>query len=136
MKTLAGRPAHQDESWRVDLLGGLTAARGDRRVTRFHTQKSAALLAYLSYYRVRSHPREVLVEILWPEEDLDVARHRLRVALSFLRRELEPPGTAAGTILVTDRATVRLGPAVTTDVAEFEQALHEAARAGASSEHA
>ena len=56
------------------------------------------------------------MELLWPGVDLDGARNRLNVALSSLRPQLEPPGVPEGSVLVTDRFTVRLNPeTVTTD---------------------
>src|SRR5438477_11144789 len=61
--------------WRTQLFGGLRAEQEGRVVTRFRTQKAASLLAYLAYHRQRSHPREVLIELLWPECEVDVARH-------------------------------------------------------------
>jgi hypothetical protein len=42
--------------WRIELFGGLRARRGDQVVTRFRTQKTGALLAYLAYYCQRTHP--------------------------------------------------------------------------------
>jgi DNA-binding SARP family transcriptional activator len=114
---------------RIELFGGLRMQHGDQIITRFRTRKTAELLAYLAYYRQRAHPREVLIELLWPECDVDAGRHSLSVALSALRAQLEPPGTGVeGAILVADRHCVGLNPAlVTTDVAEFEMALKSAA---------
>src|SRR6266849_3176539 len=131
------RECLMDALWRFCLLGGLRAEGLGREVTRFRTQKTAALLAYLAYYRDRSHPRDGLIEILWPEDDLDAARNKLRLALSSLRRQLEPPGVPAGAIIVADRASVRLNAlAITTDVAEFEAALESAGRSGSSQDRA
>jgi DNA-binding SARP family transcriptional activator len=124
-----------DGRWRIELLGELKAIQGDRVVTRFRTQKTAALLAYLAYHRHRSHPRQVLIELLWPEGDVDAGRHNLSVALNALRDQLEPADTPSGTVLVTDRFSVGLNAnAVTTDVTEFEAALDAAAQVGSSSE--
>ena len=39
-----------ESAWRIDLFGGLSATHGERVVTRFRTQKTAALLAYLAYH--------------------------------------------------------------------------------------
>src|SRR5688572_17224193 len=106
------------EYWRIELFGGLSLVQGGRTLRRFRTQKTAALLAYLAYHRGRSHPREELCELLWPDEDPDAARHNLRQALSSLRRQLEPPGVEAGAVLLADRRNAGLNPAaVTTDVA-------------------
>jgi DNA-binding SARP family transcriptional activator len=118
--------------WRIELLGWLRARQGARVVTRFGAHAAGALLGYLSYYAQRPHRREELVELLWPECDPEVGRHRLRKALSSLRRELEPAGTVPGSVILADRDTVQLSPACVTDVAEFEAALRAAGRAGSS----
>jgi hypothetical protein len=39
--------------WQIDCLGGLRAVRGDHRVERFRTQKTAALLALMALRRGR-----------------------------------------------------------------------------------
>jgi predicted ATPase/DNA-binding SARP family transcriptional activator len=123
--------------WRLELLGGLRAVQRDRVIDRFRTHKNAALLAYLAYHTHRSHPRDELVELLWPECEPAVGRDRLSTALSSLRRQLEPPGLAAHSVILADRQGVRLNPeAVSTDVAEFEAALHAAGRAGSEMERA
>src|SRR5262245_37877560 len=105
--------------WRIELLGGLRAVQGDRAITRFRTLKSGELLAYLAHHRQRPHPREVLIELLWPECDLAAGRNRLSTTLSTLRHQLEPPGVPLGAVLQADRSTIQLNPAmVTTDAAE------------------
>ena len=99
-----------DPQWRLTLLGELRATTDDRRVIRFRTRKSGLLLAYLAYYRQRSHPRAELVELLWPELTPEAGRDNLSTVLSGLRRQLEPAGVAAGAVLIGDRASVRLSP--------------------------
>src|SRR5229473_4658723 len=104
--------------WRIEMLGWLRAVQGDRVVTHFRSRKVAALLAYLAYHSQRSHPREELVELLWPECDPAAGRHRLCQALYSLRCQLEPPGVPSGAVLLSNRATVQLNPAACiTDVA-------------------
>ena len=115
--------------WHIQLLGDLRACREGREIQRFRTRKSAALLARLAFAPHRSHPREELVEMLWPDSDFDAGRSSLRQALATLRRQLEPPGTLPGSVLTADRTCVRLNPqAVSTDVADFEAALRRADR--------
>ncbi len=75
--------------WRIQLFGGLRAESADCLVTRFRTQKTAVLLAYLAYYHAQTHPRERLIEQLWPEADVDEGRHNLSNARSSLRRQLQ-----------------------------------------------
>ena len=120
---------------RIQLLGELRVRQGDQEITHFRTQKTAALLAYLAYFLSRSHPREVLIELLWPEGNVDTGRHNLSVALSSLRQQLEPPGVPDGSVLIAERFSVRLDPAaVTTDVNEFEAALRSASAAPSAEE--
>src|SRR5437879_1616243 len=120
-----------DAPWRIEMLGGLRAVLGDRVVTRFRSHQTAGLLAYLAYYSRRSHPREELIERLWPERDPESGRNSFRVALSSLRRQLEPPGVPAGVVLVADRANLQLNPvAAVTDVAQFAAAIQAAERSG------
>jgi DNA-binding SARP family transcriptional activator len=123
----------RDENWRIELLGGLRAVRDERVVDRFPTQKTAVLFAFLACHPRRAHPREVLIELLWPEASLDTGRHRLSVALSSLRQQFAPPGASTTPLLVTDRSTVRLDPdRATTDVAAFEALLEAAGKLPAS----
>jgi predicted ATPase/DNA-binding SARP family transcriptional activator len=113
--------------WTVQLLGGLNANNGEHILTRFRTQRTRALFAYLAYFRRKAHLREALIEWLWPDADIASAQHNLRNALSSLRRQLEPPATPAGTVLLTDRLSVQLNPdALVTDVAQFEAKLVKA----------
>src|SRR5262249_6887798 len=108
----------------IELFGGLRVLQGDRVVTRFRTQKTAGLLAYLTFYPHRIHYREILIEAFWPGISPEAGRNSLSVALSSLRQLLEPTGVEAKSVLCADRYTVRLEPsAITTDVAQFEGAL-------------
>jgi DNA-binding SARP family transcriptional activator len=88
------------------MLGGLTAVRNGARTSRFATQKTASLLAYLAFYARKSHLRESLVEMLWPDVEPAQGRARLSTLLSYLRSLLEPPGTVAGSVLTADRNSV------------------------------
>lgn len=117
-------------SARVELFGGLRLLVRGRVVTRFSTRKTAALLAFLAYYRHREHLREALVDLFWPDSDPRAGRRSLSVALSELRRELEPPGSVPGSVLRSDRLSVRLElAAVGTDTGEFEEAVAAAGHA-------
>lgn len=110
-------------------MGQLRATQWARRITRFRTQKTGALLAYLAYFSERAHPREVLIELLWPECNPTAGRHNLSMALSSLRNQLESPGVMPGTILQADRQQIGLNAAaVTTDVAVFNSALQAASQ--------
>lgn len=119
--------------WRIEMLGGLKVRFGDREVTRFRTQKTASLLAYLACRLGRPQSREVLAELFWPESDTATARNNVSVALSSLRSLLETPQRGGVELFVADRQSVGLNPeAVSVDVDEFRRAWRAAAgRTGA-----
>src|SRR5436305_12524965 len=106
-----GQPDTLSRLCRIEMFGGLRLLRGAEVISRFRTQKTAALLAFLAFYLRRPHPREELIERFWPEDDVDAARHKLNVAVSALRPQLEPPGAADGAVLLTDRLPVGLNAA-------------------------
>ena len=97
--------------------------------TRFRTQKTASLLAYLAFFGDRMHSREVLSELLWPHAVSQEARRlSLSVALSSLRNQLELSDVTAHSLLLADRQSVGLSSLVITDVSRFESATQNAER--------
>lgn len=107
-----------NEKWSIELFGGLRIRQAERLISRFRTQKTGDLLAYLAYHRQQSHSRDVLIEMFWPDTTMESGRHNLSHALSSLRNQLEPPGVPAGAVIVADRFAIELNlDAFTTDVA-------------------
>ena len=103
---------------------------GKRVITRFRTQKTASLLAYLAFFGDRMHSREVLSELLWPRAASQEARRlSLSVALSSLRNQLEPPEVPAHSLLLADRQSIGLSSLVSTDTSRFESTTQDAERA-------
>jgi DNA-binding SARP family transcriptional activator len=124
-------------AWQIRLLGDLRAHRGGQVIAHFRTHKTGSLLGYLACYPHRPHPREVLIDLLWPAADPAAGRGSLSVALSSLRQQLEPPGTTRGAVLIAERSFIQLGPAaVDTDVAAFERCLRSARLAHSSEDRA
>jgi len=118
------------QPWEIRLFGGLEARRPGTVIAQFRTRKSAALLAFLTYHSDRAHPRDRLVELLWPDQPVDAGRNSLSTALWMLRKAFERDGEPP--LLLTDRETLRIAPGcVTTDVSAFESLLDQAPGAGA-----
>ena len=116
--------------WEFQFLGRISARYGEQTITRFSSSRVAALLARLALYPHRDHPREELIDLLWPDSDLDAGRLNLRVALASLRRQLEPPEISPGSVLLADRSTIRLRfDSFRCDVLDFESALKSAGHA-------
>ena len=114
--------------WRIELLGHFQISGAARRGERIQlAKKGEALLAYLALNRGYVS-RDVLAALFWPESE--TARKSLSMALNELRTKLNDDS-----LLTLTRDAARLNPdAFTTDAAEFEAALHAAARAKTDSE--
>jgi len=116
-----------DAPVRIELFGGLRIAGAGQRVERLPLQKAASLLAYLVVHAGRLHPRDGLVEMLWPDGTLDAGRNSLSTALWTLRKALGDVGAAPDEVLEADRSGVRIRrEALVTDLWEFEAALRDA----------
>src|ERR1700689_200271 len=107
----------------IEMFGGLRVRVAGQETVRFRTRKVGWLLAYLALRPGRPCTREQLVDVLWPEMDLEAGRDNLSTVLSSLRRHL---GSADGA-LQADRTHVWLEPkAVFTDIGECESLLSRA----------
>jgi DNA-binding SARP family transcriptional activator len=73
---------------RIELFGGLQVVSDDFVATQFETRQTASLLAYLALYSSRCHSRDELAEHIWPGDDPEANRGRLRQALAARRRGL------------------------------------------------
>jgi len=117
----AGMTSVHRPRWVVRLLGDVQAASGTRAITRWPSRAVAMLLATFALDPQRAHPREELIERIWPGVAPEAGRNRLRQALSALRALLEPAGGPAGEVLLADRAVIRVAPgALDCDVHRFE----------------
>ena len=120
----AGHVRHESASWHLRLLGAVALLAPRARPVRLPTRAATLLLARLAMAPRRQHPREELLDLLWPGVDNETGRNRLRQALSVLRSLLEAANPAAAPLLHADRRAVWLAPgAVDCDVVAFEQAL-------------
>lgn len=115
--------------WRIECFGGLRGVSGDAIVSRFRTRRAAVLLAYLAIFKHRSHPREEIGAMLWPEDDPPTVRTRLRLALASLRRQFEPPSLPKGSVFLNVGDALQMNAEmVGTDVEEFERLITQAGR--------
>lgn len=113
--------------WHLNLLGGLRlfnesalSTVAPQEITRFHTRKVGALLAYLALHP-GEHSREKLMQLLWPGTDEKNSSNNLRVSLWALRRQLDALGLSSQEILFARRRGVQLREdAFVCDVHRFE----------------
>jgi DNA-binding SARP family transcriptional activator len=114
-------PARPLEQTKADLpaltitcFGRFTVQRQGTLVTPCSNRNSQAILRYLVAQPQHCESTEVLMELFWPNDAPDVARHKLHVAISSLRRMLNSPyvnqkGTG---YLVCDNGVYELNTAV------------------------
>ncbi|MHB9074659.1 MAG: BTAD domain-containing putative transcriptional regulator [Desulfobaccales bacterium] len=78
---------------RICLLGKFRIKRDGKEIpaASWKSRKAKTLLQFLIYSRPRGYlNKEVLMELLWPEEDPGLTAKRFHVALASLRKTLEP----------------------------------------------
>jgi predicted ATPase/DNA-binding SARP family transcriptional activator/Tfp pilus assembly protein PilF len=93
----------------LSLLGPFQVYLDDARLTRFGTDKARALLAYLAVEAGVPHRREMLADLLWPDQLEAAARQNLRQALSRLGRALGNRQASPPFLLITPK-TVAFNP--------------------------
>ena len=90
-----------------------------------HPSRGSSLLKYLLLHYKQKLPREVLMEVFWPESDFETARNNLNVAIYSLRRALRKVTNIP--LVVYENGTY--GPAsnlqIWLDVEEFEHCVKE-----------
>ena len=95
------------------LLGPFAVTAGDRPipVSNFKSTKALTILKYLAAHRQRGFiPKEELIELLWPDEDPNRTGSRFNMAMSALRKTLEPdlPPKAPSAYVERKKDTYRL----------------------------
>ena len=99
--------------------------------------RARALLRLLSLYAGQPVHREVLVDAMWPQLDIDAGTHNLHVCISGLRTTLEPGVARGASRLIVrdgDRYLLALPPGSTSDLRSFDERLATADRSRASGE--
>jgi DNA-binding SARP family transcriptional activator/DNA-binding transcriptional ArsR family regulator len=112
---------------RITLFGALEISHDPVAPRRPPTQRVLALLGYLIAHHDVPHPRDKLVDLLWPELPPRQGRRMLSDTLWRARRLLTPPNQADTPALLIAGDTVAFRPDATiwVDLIAFEQALQE-----------
>ncbi len=96
--------------YQIELCDRLGVRHTTRVVDKFRTRKAAGLLAYLALHP-GNHSREKLMELFWPELELDAGRNALSTNLSHLRSAVEKGlGQPEGALIRATRDTIGLQP--------------------------
>jgi DNA-binding SARP family transcriptional activator len=117
--TAASSPAVTDLS--VHLLGPLRVTLADRLVESWPSGRGRAIFKYLLAHRGHSTPRDVLMDLFWPDAAPEAARNNLNVAVHGLRQALK--AASERQIVLFQDGAYRLDPELTiwVDVEAFER---------------
>ena len=107
----------------ITCFGKFEVRRQGQPIAPCQNRNGQAILRYLMTqpgYRVTM---DALMALLWPDDDADIARHKVHVAVSALRNSLSHGlrGTGGGGYILCKNGVYQLNPAVslTTDIEQF-----------------
>jgi DNA-binding SARP family transcriptional activator len=106
----------------VQMLGAFSMTIGDLTV-KLSASRGLSLLKYLLLHHKQNTPREVLMDIFWPDADPETARNNLNVAMHSLRKALRT--VIFLPVIVFEDGAYGLEPnlQVWLDVEEFERCV-------------
>ncbi len=100
-KKLAKTHTVEDDKLLINCFGAFSIKRAkDSEPLRFRTSKAEELLAYLIQNEGRARSKDMILDTLWPDADLDKAANNFRVTCTYIRSTLADFGYAD--ILVRD----------------------------------
>lgn len=111
------------------LLGALRVSLDGRVVDTVSSRRTRQLIAYLLTHRRSPVPRDVLMQVFWPEASPAAARNSLHVALSGVRRVLREAYPEPVIDRRFDAYRIADSVDVWTDVEQFELASQAGRRA-------
>ena len=96
---------------RITLFGKLEVQQGDQLVVGLESRKVQELLCYLLLFRDRSHPREVLADLLWGELPTAKSKSYLRKVLWQLQTTLDAvPEASMNSVLLIEADHLQINP--------------------------
>jgi two-component SAPR family response regulator len=125
-------PLHRpSQPLRIFTLGhfGLAVGGCGLAADKWRRKQAITLLKYLVIYQGRPVRRERLCDCLWPEANEAEAWGRLKVTVSFLRRQLRAAGLQEDVLETIDKSYMLRSDAVWVDAIAFEKLVSDAATA-------
>jgi DNA-binding SARP family transcriptional activator len=106
----------------VHMLGAFSMTIGDL-IVKLPVSRGLSIFKYLLLHHKQSMPREVLMDIFWPDAEPEAARNNLNVALYNLRRALRTFTDLP--VILFENGTYGLAPnlQVWLDLEEFERCV-------------
>lgn len=111
----------------VQLFGRLKISGQADVLLLWHSRKVQELFAYLLLSPGKSHPREILADLLWRDALPHLSRKYLRQTLWQLKRALDATLPRGSPILLEidgEQVQIQVSPIITVDVHQFEATAH------------
>jgi DNA-binding SARP family transcriptional activator len=105
----------------VHVLGAFRVILNDRPVENWPSGRGRALFKYLLTHAERPIPRDVLMDLFWPEAGPDAARNSLNVAVYGLRQALRAAAHVPVVVFHDGTYRIRTDLQLWLDVDEFER---------------
>jgi DNA-binding SARP family transcriptional activator len=126
-------PQTQSERYLVCLLGGFLLLRFGRPLDVLIAGKAMALLSTLALHLETGVPREALLDLLWPEQDVEQSAGSLHSLVYSLHRRLGVDGAGAAPVIhVNGSYALNRAAGVSTDMARFGALVLEGNRLASS----
>lgn len=110
------------EDLQLSFFGGFRVSLFGHLLTTFESDKARLLLAYLAVENERSHRRESLAGLFWPEKPDTLAHHSLSQAISSLNKKIQAQSGVRLFEITPQEICFRAGSAWL-DVSEFDDLL-------------
>ncbi len=128
-------PKLDNNGLRIELLGGLRISGTNGTPVELSSRVAGRVLAHLALHLHRKHGREELVDLFWPDDDIEEGRAKLSKALNTIREWITKVGVDPQSALLAGRSEIRLNSSVVvTDVTEMDEALTAAAQSADASQ--
>ncbi|HXH20675.1 MAG TPA: BTAD domain-containing putative transcriptional regulator [Dehalococcoidia bacterium] len=114
----------------ISLLGSFDVEAAGRSVTRWPSKKARLLLAYLAMEKGRMVPRDVLIDLFWPDAPPARGSNNLSIAIHQIRSTLAEVAAESAKCVLVRQGACGLDPSVvSTDLWDFQQRLASARQA-------
>ncbi|MHB2019074.1 MAG: BTAD domain-containing putative transcriptional regulator [Candidatus Xenobia bacterium] len=124
------QPVTEDRSLQIRTLGRVSISYGGHEIPdgAWKTRKSRSMFLYLACQDGRPVQDEKLMEMFWPEHDIDKARQNLYAAFTHVRKAFKGVLPEATNIVVCNKGAYRINPELScqVDVLEFERLIKAA----------
>jgi two-component SAPR family response regulator len=114
-----GQTAESTEKLSIRCFGKFGIFCKDSEPVKWRTEKSKELAALLIFQCGREVSRDEIIELLWPDTDLDRAVHYLHNSIYYIRKSLEECGIGRSALQISGTYSITIGKEVDYDLGRY-----------------